>query len=133
LIPVVARRTDVHLAKGAAKRAERWRRIAREASEQSRRASIPEIADPLKLHDFLAAEKSQNRIVLSENESDIQLRDVVESDANIAMAIGPEGGWTIEELHLFGDFAWKAASLGRTILRAETAAITALAIAQSLS
>jgi 16S rRNA (uracil1498-N3)-methyltransferase len=47
------------------------------------------------------------------------------------LAIGPEGGWTEEELTLFAENAWVAASLGETILRAETAAIAATAIALS--
>jgi 16S rRNA (uracil1498-N3)-methyltransferase len=133
VVPIIARRTDVHLAQGAAKRAERWRRIAREASEQSRRISVPDIAEPLKLGQYLQAEKSGKRIVLAENEADVQLRDLCEGDSEIALAIGPEGGWTPEELKLFVDSGWQSASLGRTILRAETAAIAALAIVQALS
>ena len=53
IVPVVARRTEKHLALAAAKRVERWRRIAREAAEQSRRTSPPEISEPLKLKDAL--------------------------------------------------------------------------------
>jgi 16S rRNA (uracil1498-N3)-methyltransferase len=132
-VPVVARRTDVHLAQGAAKRVERWRRIAREASEQSRRLSVPEIADPVRLREYLSSEKSPTRILLAENEADIQLRDLCDDDAETALAIGPEGGWTPEELKFFADFNWQPASLGRTILRAETAAIAALSIVQALT
>ena len=58
IIPVVARRTEKHLAVAAAKRVERWRRIAREAAEQSRRASPPEISEPVKLADALASERA---------------------------------------------------------------------------
>jgi 16S rRNA (uracil1498-N3)-methyltransferase len=133
IVPVVARRTDAHLAKGAVKRAERWRRIAREASEQSRRLSVPEIADPLKLREYLSLEKSSNKILLAENEGDIQLRDLCENAAGTALAIGPEGGWSPEELKLFADFNWQPASLGKTILRAETAAMAALAIVRAFS
>jgi 16S rRNA (uracil1498-N3)-methyltransferase len=50
---VVARRTEKHLALAAAKRVERWRRIVREAAEQSRRVSPPETSDPLKLKEAL--------------------------------------------------------------------------------
>jgi 16S rRNA (uracil1498-N3)-methyltransferase len=133
IVPVLARRTDVHLAQGAAKRAERWRRIAREASEQSRRISVPNVAGPLKLSQYLQTEKAGKRIVLAENEAEVQLRDLCEGDSEIALAIGPEGGWTPEELKLFADSGWQSASLGRTILRAETASIAALAIVQALS
>ncbi len=131
IVPVIARRTDVHLAQNAAKRAERWRRIVRESSEQSRRLSVPEIADPVKLREYLPSENSQKRILLAENEADIQLRDLCEGAEQIVLAIGPEGGWASEELKLFADFNWQSASLGRTILRAETAAIAALSIVQA--
>src|SRR5580704_3399151 len=48
IVPVIARRTDAHLASSSAKRAERWRRVALQAAEQSRRASPPEVSDPIK-------------------------------------------------------------------------------------
>src|SRR6201997_1846421 len=51
IIPVIARRTDTHLASASAKRVERWRRIAVQSAEQSRRATPPEIPDPMKLHE----------------------------------------------------------------------------------
>ncbi len=133
IIPVVARRTDVHLAQSAGKRVERWRRIVREASQQSRRLTVPEIADPVKLREYLSSERFQKKILLAENETDMQLRDLCENNPETALAIGPEGGWAAEELQLFNDFGWQPASLGPTILRAETAAITALAIVQALS
>jgi len=133
IVPVVARRTDLHLGRGATKRVERWRRIAREASEQSRRLSVPDVADPVKLREYLSYEKSPKKILLAENERNIQLRDVCDSDADTALAIGPEGGWAPEELRLFADYNWQPASLGRTILRAETAAISALSIVQAFN
>src|SRR5712692_712961 len=67
IVPVIARRTDAHLAAGSAKRAERWRRLALQASEQSRRARPPEITAPLKLSDATAL-PGVIRIVLSESE-----------------------------------------------------------------
>ena len=60
------------------------------------------------------------------------MRDLLESlpqEAEIVLAVGPEGGWTIEELQSFQQAGWTSASLGRTVLRAETAAIAATAIA----
>lgn len=132
IVPVVARRTEKHLAAAADKRVERWRRIAREASEQSRRVSPPEIADPVKLADSLHCD-AVLRIVLAESESKTSLADVLNSHnqaQSLALAIGPEGGWTAEELQGFQQAQWISASLGGTILRAETAAIAALAIAR---
>ena len=51
IVPVIARRSDAHLASSSAKRAERWRRVALQAAEQSRRASPPEIGAPIKVQD----------------------------------------------------------------------------------
>ncbi len=65
IVPVIARRTEKYLALAADKRVERWRRIAREASEQSRRITPPEIADPVKLAEALKV-KAGLRIVLAE-------------------------------------------------------------------
>jgi 16S rRNA (uracil1498-N3)-methyltransferase len=133
IVPVVARRTEKHLAAAAGKRAERWRRIAREASEQARRVAPPEIGDPVKLPAALDI-AADLRIVLAETEREAQLSDIVRERAglrSLALAIGPEGGWTPDELQLFEQAGWSAASLGETILRAETAAIAALAIARA--
>lgn len=129
IIPVIARRTDSHLAAAAEKRVERWRRIARDAAEQSRRVSPPEISTPLKFKDALAACHGF-RIVLSELETETSLRDMRSSEPtdDVSLAIGPEGGWTEDELKFFIESGWISASLGPTILRAETAAIAATTI-----
>jgi 16S rRNA (uracil1498-N3)-methyltransferase len=133
IVPVIVRRTEKHLALAAEKRVERWRRIAREASEQSRRVAAPEIADPVKFAaalDFAA----ELRIVLAESEREVQLGEILAARPeakSLALAIGPEGGWTAEELQMFEQSGWIAASLGDTILRAETAAIAAMAIARA--
>ena len=158
IIPVIARRTEKHLALAADKRVERWRRIAREAAEQSRRIAPPEIADPVKLKEALAKLHARDipavipsgdfspsrgicghpgcdlRIVLAETESEATLSEVLRARDNVtslALAVGPEGGWTTEDLQLFKLSQWLAASLGDTILRAETAAIAAVAITRA--
>ena len=131
IVPVIARRTDAHLASAATKRAERWRRIALQSSEQSRRAAPPEITDSMKLPAATAL-PGHLRIVLAESEKQTSLRDVLDSaDGEILLAIGPEGGWAEDELQLFQKAGWTCASLGSTILRAETAAIAAVAVAIS--
>lgn len=131
ITPIIARRTEAHLAAAAGKRMERWRKIALEAAQQSRRLAPPEIADPVRLK--AAAESAAGlRIVLAENEQRAMLGDVVSGADTVSLAIGPEGGWTAEELELFGAAGWKTASLGATILRAETAAMAAVAIAGAL-
>ena len=133
IVPVIARRTDTHLASASAKRVERWRRIAVQSTEQSRRIAPPEISDPMKMQEALRI-PGKLRIVLSEAEEQTRLRDLFadSEDNDAALAIGPEGGWTEVELDLFQKEHWISASLGSTILRAETAAIAATALAVSL-
>jgi 16S rRNA (uracil1498-N3)-methyltransferase len=132
IIPVIARRTEKHLALAAEKRVERGRRIAREAAEQSRRIAPPEIADPVKFAQALNVTAAL-RIVLAENEREISLSEILRSreSESLGLAVGPEGGWTEDELRSFASSQWIAASLGESILRAETAAIAAMAIARS--
>ncbi len=135
IVPVVAQRTEVHLATAAPKRVERWQRIARQASEQSRRASLPEISQPIKLNEAVTVAAGL-RIVLAESEEQVSLKEALKGaigtftpSGEITLAFGPEGGWTEPELKLFLSAGWTAASLGSTILRAETAAIAATAVA----
>ena len=143
ITPVLARRTEKHLAQAARKRSERWRRIALEASKQSRRTTIPQIPDPIALKPALERETTPTRILLSETEQQTTLtaaltdsvRPASEESVALnvqithALAIGPEGGWTPEEISLFTQHQWQPVTLGPRILRAETAAIAAIAIA----
>ncbi|HEV3041056.1 MAG TPA: RsmE family RNA methyltransferase [Candidatus Angelobacter sp.] len=127
----VARRTEPHLAKAAEKRVERWHKLAHEATQQARRSSVPEIAGPVSLKKAILETKGQC-FVLSEKERNASLKSVLSSiHPPITIALGPEGGWTDEELQVFKERGWVSASLGATILRAETAAIAAVAIAMS--
>jgi 16S rRNA (uracil1498-N3)-methyltransferase len=139
IAPVTARRTEKHLAQGASKRLERWRRIAHEAAKQSRRSDVPLIHDPAPLADRVRAASDAIRIVLAEQERSTTLRSVVDEAVNAAksqmpileLAFGPEGGWAPDEEALFDANGWRAASLGPRILRAETATIAALAVVAS--
>jgi 16S rRNA (uracil1498-N3)-methyltransferase len=129
VIPMVAQRTEEHLAKAANKRVERWRKIAREASQQARRVTPPQIAEPAALKKAITEEKG-SRIALSEAGKRVSLKSALfECRPPLALAFGPEGGWSETELELFSAAGWKPASLGNTILRAETAAIAAVAVA----
>ncbi len=143
--PALARRTEKHLAQAAAARVQRWRRIAIEATQQSRGSFVPAIHDPQPLATLLAAPletpAADTRILLSEHEavnpSALTLADRIQSlaassEAAVTLAIGPEGGWTSEETARFAETGWLAASLGPRILRAETAIIASLAITASL-
>jgi 16S rRNA (uracil1498-N3)-methyltransferase len=143
ILPVIARRTEKHLALAADNRVQRWRRISREAAEQSRRIAPPDIGDPVKLKEVLAqlggrsvsvAATSDLHVVMAETEREMTLSEVLcarDDVTSLTLAIGPEGGWTPDELHLFEQTQFIAVSLGDTILRAETAAISAIAVART--
>ncbi len=135
ITPVLARRTEKHLAQAAAKRADRWRRIVREASQQSRRSDVPQVDDPALLRAALQGVSADVKLLLAETEEENTLRAALEAaspDASVALAIGPEGGWTADEMQMFRDAGWQHVTLGPRILRAETAAIAALAITAAL-
>jgi len=131
IVPVEAARSDRGLEKAAAKRVERWRRIALEASQQSRRTVLPEIADPISLNDAIARTASY-RYALDENPGAAPLLDALPAvrpaQDTVAILTGPEGGWTEEERAGFTAAGWTPVSLGALILRAETAVIAALAV-----
>lgn len=139
IAPVIARRTEKHLAAAAEKRAERWRRIVQEAAQQARRSDVPLIHAPASLALRARAASSATRIVLAEQERTTTLRRPIEEAVTAAegempmleIAIGPEGGWAPEEEALFDANGWRGVSLGPRILRAETAAIAALAVITS--
>ncbi len=128
IVPVESERAEHGLMRAAEKRVERWRRIALEASQQSRRSFLPHIADPCRLKDHLDAPYG-HRILLDELPGTASLHAPAEWDGNLALAVGPEGGWTDREREAFHNHQLLAASLGSTVLRAETAAIAAVAIA----
>ena len=140
IVPVIARRTEKHLADAAEKRVERWRRIAREAAQQCRRSDLPLIHDPVQLSAHLRTNSRATRIVLAEQERSTTLRalieEAVEASRNempsLELAFGPEGGWAPEEEALFDANGWRAASLGPRILRARRLPpIAALAVVAS--
>ncbi len=129
IVPVIATRSGHHLVKAADARVERWRKIVREAAQQARRAAPPEITAPEQLKKALGGNE-ESRIVLSETEGSVSLKAALAGKRTpLAMAFGPEGGWTPEEADLFAAGGWASASLGHTILRAETAAIAAASVA----
>src|SRR3984957_5301965 len=130
VVPVEAERSERGLERAAGKRLPRWNRIVREASEQSRRARLPEIGAAVGLAGALKIE-SPYRYVLEEAEAPPLLAVLPAQRVHgqeVALLVGPEGGWTDRERDQIAGAGWCAVSLGPLILRAETAAIAALAI-----
>jgi 16S rRNA (uracil1498-N3)-methyltransferase len=140
ITPIIARRSEKHLAQSAQNRVERWRRIAREAAQQSRRSDVPVVEDVAQLKVAARREGDAVRLLLAEQERTRTLRKALEESLAesgdqlpvVRVAVGPEGGWAAEEEALFDSEGWKPVSLGPRILRAETAAITAMAVAAAL-
>ncbi len=134
IVPFMSDRSEKGLDRAAAKRVSRWRKIAREASEQSRRAKLPAIADPVSFPDALANDASV-KLVLEEQAGTAPILSALPTtwpaDSSVAILVGPEGGWTDRERSAFAASFWTPVSLGNTILRAETAAIAGLAVISS--
>jgi 16S rRNA (uracil1498-N3)-methyltransferase len=132
--PVAAERSETGLLAGAGRRIERWRRIARESAQQARRATLPEILEPARL-DRIACGSFTWRFLLDESPQAPPLARIIPAAGSaaesVALLIGPEGGWSdAERARLLP--LWTAVSLGNRILRAETAAVAALAVLTNL-
>jgi 16S rRNA (uracil1498-N3)-methyltransferase len=131
IVPIEAARSERGLEKAAGKRLERWRRIALEASQQSRRAHLPQMDEPATLAEALAR-VATHRYVLDENPGGVTLFNALPAERTaqdtVAILTGPEGGWTDEERDYLLTSGWTPVSMGSLILRAETAAIAALAL-----
>jgi 16S rRNA (uracil1498-N3)-methyltransferase len=134
-IPVITSRSLVRETAGEARKAERWESILREAAEQSGRARIPQILSAMQLALALEHGKKDHNLSLIawEKETSISLKESLScldrtKVSSVAVLIGPEGGFGDDEIHLALDKGWTSISLGRRILRMETAAITLTAL-----
>jgi len=142
--PLAAARSERKLVAAAEKRAVRWRSILLESAQQSRRLRPPELLAAAGPETWFAASRAQTgvAILLSEQPDAQPLREALRGPRDegckteeltagrplgAALAIGPEGGWTEQELQQARHAGFKEASLGSTILRTETAVIAALA------
>jgi 16S rRNA (uracil1498-N3)-methyltransferase len=140
IIPLSAARSEKNLVAAAVKRATRWQKILVVSAQQTRRIRPPvltPISSPQKAIQ-LSEEGNERaaRIILSEKKNAMPLRAVLsksigaftpEAPRAAVLAIGPEGGWTDEEFAMAAAAGFAEASLGRTILRTETAVTAALA------
>jgi 16S rRNA (uracil1498-N3)-methyltransferase len=125
VVPISTVRTDVKL--GASdKRADRWRRIALEATKQSGRARLMSVADPVSFRSVI--ERSQGAVLFSERDG--ESFETVTNQTAMTVIFGPEGGWDDAELELARSHDCRIITLGGRIMRAETAAISIAAILQ---
>ncbi len=129
MVPLAAARSEKALLSAAPKRADRWKKILLEASQQSRRVRLPVLEPLAKPETAFAAKADVLRVLLSESPDAKPLRAVLAGEQQNAaiLAIGPEGGWTDGEFAAARESQFREASLGRLILRTETAVVAALA------
>ena len=129
IVPLAASRSEKALLKAAPKRAERWKKILLEAAQQSRRARIPSLEGLTKPESAFVERKEALRLLLSERAEAPSLRRVLPGmySKRGVLAVGPEGGWTEEEVAAAQKAGFEEVSLGKLILRTETAVAAALA------
>ncbi len=129
IVPLAAARSEKALLAAAAKRAERWKKILLEASQQSRRVRVPTLHALTPLDDAFSTDAGGVRLCLSERPDAPSLKTVLSNVKahSATLAIGPEGGWADRELTVARQNAFSDVSLGLLILRTETAVIAALA------
>ena len=129
IVPLAAERSEKALVAAAAKRAERWKKILLEASQQSRRVRVPTLQSLRLLDEAFSGDSRGARLCLSERAEAPSLKTALSTvkTLSVTLAIGPEGGWTDRELEVVRQNRFSEVSMGRLILRTETAVIAALA------
>ena len=126
IAPVLSDRT---LLNPSPQKLERWQRIASEAAEQSERAVVPTILQPVAFNTAIKETTATHRYICEARGDYPHLQQVINKTANeIIIAIGPEGGWTNQELEIAIASGFQPISLGRRILRAVTAPIVAISL-----
>ena len=131
VVPVL---TELGMVKPPGTRRQRWQTIAEEAARQCGRADVPEVADCIALGPALAefAGRPGARFMLWEGERTQALRAALAAGPReVALLVGPEGGFSRTEVEAGAEAGFVPVSLGARILRAETAAIVAVALAQA--
>jgi 16S rRNA (uracil1498-N3)-methyltransferase len=138
IIPVITARSVINIEGKMERKVERWRRIAREAAKQSRNSFVPTLSLPVAVDKLIKERDDAKKLFLSESKGKY-LRDILvcaskkgfqveEPPSSVLILIGPEGGWTKEEEEDILNHGFEATSLGKLILRAETAAICSLSL-----
>lgn len=105
---------------------ERLEKISVSAMKQSRRSKLPKINPPLKIEEVLCRFKDKEKIYCIVLDSEIGKTNLIPEKNNIIFFIGPEGGWSKEEIRIFNNFNCNFLSFGKSTLRIETAAIAGL-------
>lgn len=130
ITPLAAARSDKPLLAAAPKRARRWEKILMESAQQSRRLRPPSLRDLTRPIEAFKSPQTSTNLLLSERPDAKPIREVLDASRSpdVALAFGPEGGWTDDEIAAARAAGFAEASLGQNILRVETAVVAALAI-----
>ena len=130
IIPINATRSIVKLDKKETKKLDRWNKILKEASEQSKRVVIPKVNEIMDIKDLTNLDYDI-KILCTVNELSMSLKKVLDKDLTnlkILFVIGPEGGFTDNEEKILIDNGFISTSFGKRVLRTETASLYALSI-----
>lgn len=134
IVPVFMKRTVIVDKGRIKKRLARWQRISDESVKQCKRGIIHEISQPMDSKDAIAALKEYDIVIFTyENENETTIKDMLRSKKispsdRIALITGPEGGFSDDEAHDIKAVGGQSVSLGKTILRTETAGPAAIAM-----
>lgn len=129
--PLISHRVEVRLdATRQTKRLAHWQRVVISACEQSGRACVPEVKTPLSLPEWLTGTDQSPRLIL-DPASESKLSGFSSGGDSISILIGPEGGFTDEEIESARKNGITAVSLGPRVLRAETAGPAAITVLQA--
>ncbi len=133
IVPLITDRADVKIRepKDAQRKLERWQRIALESAKQCGRVRLLKIDAPTKLPDALDELCDAQLNFFFAERSGGQLGKHVSDAESVAALVGPEGGWTDQEIERASAAGWEIVTLGGRILRAETAAIAVAALLQN--
>ena len=130
--PIISTRT---ILKPSVNKLKRWQKIATEAAEQSERAFVPTVHPPLKFSEYLETQNNHHHYLCAARAKSNHLLHTLqgfsvasEGMPDLAVCIGPEGGWTDDEIRVAIAHQMETVSLGQSILRAVTASITAISI-----
>lgn len=130
IVPLITQRTRIKPTHMEGKLT-RWNEIAEHAAGQSENSNPPTIHPPIHLTKFLQIPIPGDLLLLRERNQSGSLRETIRNlKSNITVVVGPEGGWAEEELQRLQDAGFRDVSLGRRILRAETAGLAMIAIIQ---
>lgn len=135
ITPLITKRViNKSLKEKEAKKFDRWEKIIYEASKQSKRGKIPTLNGFLDLEEMIEQTKDDDlKIVFYENEDDLNLKNIISKEnkediKSVSVVIGPEGGFEEEEIEMLKENNYYISTLGKRILRTETASIVAASL-----